>query len=347
VSDVDHRGSHAEPVAARRFRLGAGTVRRSPNERPPAAERVPKGPDLLATAPFRGTEATASGAVTKSALRGPGMRRLFRDVYVPSFVPLTHELRCRAAALLAPPGAVLTGRSAATVCGVPLAEPDDPVELLVGDGSRFGPVRGMTIRRTRVPPSDRVPWCRLDLAGPERMAFDLAAGADLVEAVVNLDATLHSRLVDPFRLADWLRRHHLPGIIRARKAASLTDPRSSSPEESRLRVLLLLAGLRPCPRFAVEHAGVELGTVDLAFPDERVAVVRGGEARRPRQGRAGFDALQAAGWRVVLAGEDQLRGDGGEIVERVIGALERTDLAVAMTVRDEDLAPTRRRHAMA
>ncbi|HEX4103774.1 MAG TPA: hypothetical protein VHY21_25080 [Pseudonocardiaceae bacterium] len=93
---------------------------------------------------FRGTEALAAGAVAKDQLRGPAVRRLFRDVYLPAGMGFTHQQRCEGAALLAPPQAVLTGRSAATMLGVELARPADPVEFVVDERYRFGPIRGIT-----------------------------------------------------------------------------------------------------------------------------------------------------------------------------------------------------------
>src|ERR687894_287022 len=86
---------------------------------------------------FRGTEALAAGIVTKEQLRGPGVRGLFGDVYLPAGMRLTHQRRCEGAALLAPPEAVLTGRSAATVLGVGLAPPAQPGGVVVGERFRF------------------------------------------------------------------------------------------------------------------------------------------------------------------------------------------------------------------
>lgn len=62
--------------------------------------------------PFLGSQAVASGAVTRGRLRGERFRRLFH-VYVAREVPVTHVLRCHGAALVLPADAVLTGRSAA------------------------------------------------------------------------------------------------------------------------------------------------------------------------------------------------------------------------------------------
>ena len=76
---------------------------------------------------FRGSDAIAAGAFTRAHLRGPRVRRLFRDVYVDAATAITHEVRCRGATLFLPADAVITGRSAATVRGAPLARGDDPV----------------------------------------------------------------------------------------------------------------------------------------------------------------------------------------------------------------------------
>ena len=85
----------------------------------------------------------AGRRATKDQLRGPAVRRLFASRPARRY-GLTHQQRCEGAALLAPPEAVLTGRSAATVLGVELARAADPVEFAVDERYRFGPIRGIT-----------------------------------------------------------------------------------------------------------------------------------------------------------------------------------------------------------
>lgn len=79
--------------------------------------------------PFRGSDAIASGILTKGRLGGSGWRRLFRDVYVNSSVPVTHLLRMEGAALLLKPGAAFSGRSAALLWGAKMGDIDDDVEV--------------------------------------------------------------------------------------------------------------------------------------------------------------------------------------------------------------------------
>ena len=68
--------------------------------------------------------------------------RLFRDVYLPAGIPVTHEIRCQGAALVLPGEAVSTGRSAATLRSVVLARPWDPVELTAPLRSRIARRQG-------------------------------------------------------------------------------------------------------------------------------------------------------------------------------------------------------------
>lgn len=87
--------------------------------------------------------------VTRKKLARPRYRRVFRDVYVSTTTPLTHELRCECAALLLPPHAVITGRSAAALHGVPLALPEDPIEVVAGLETRLfaGPESACAVAR--------------------------------------------------------------------------------------------------------------------------------------------------------------------------------------------------------
>ncbi|GDY32618.1 endonuclease domain-containing protein [Gandjariella thermophila] len=276
---------------------------------------------------FRGTAAVAAGVLRPDQLRSTSFRRLFRDVYWPAWLPVTHPIRCRAAALIAPESAVLTGRSAATVLGVPLAATHDPVELLVPEADRFGPVRGTRIRRGPVPPVDHLPWDRIRIAASERMAFDVVARANLRRAVAELDQLIRHDVVDLEAFRGWLRGCHLHGVVRARRAAELADPRAESPPESEVRVLLRLAGLRPVPQLCVWDEHGLVGRVDLGFEEHRVAVEYDGEwhaaADRFARDRERLNRLQAAGWEVVFVTKALLREDPRAVVAAVQAALRR------------------------
>jgi hypothetical protein len=115
------------------------------------------------------------------------------------------------------------------------------------------------------------------------------------------------------------------GVAKVRRAVELVDPRAESPPESRLRVALVLAGLQPVPQFDVHADGDWLGRVDLAFPQEKVAVEYEGayhfEDDQIVRDDARYTALRAAGWTVIRVSAADLR-DLGAVVARVRAALQ-------------------------
>lgn len=119
--------------------------------------------------PFRGSEAIRTGTLTAGQLRGRGVWRLFQDVYVPAGIPDTHELRCAGAALVLPPEAVITGRSAATLRGVELARAADSVEVVVPEAVQVNRRAGLDVRRTETLVDEREPWGGIGLATSLRM----------------------------------------------------------------------------------------------------------------------------------------------------------------------------------
>ena len=92
----------------------------------------PARPPQLVGRVFRGSSAVAKGLLTKKQLRSSIWRRFRQDVYADAALPVTHRLMVSAVGLILPEGAGFTGRSAATLWGVPdVAGPTDPVDVLV------------------------------------------------------------------------------------------------------------------------------------------------------------------------------------------------------------------------
>ena len=274
---------------------------------------------------FRGTEAIANGAVTADQLRGPRFVRLFRNTYAVRNTPLTHELRCRAVALFAPPDSVITGASAATLCGVPLAGPGDPVDLLVSPANRTSAVDGLTVRIASTTEADSTPWRGIRLAKPERLICDLLRSPQLPDAVGAADACLRAGLTTLDELSRYLASRRDHGIRRARRAAGLLDPRSESIPESRLRVLLNLDGLRPTPRLAVLDGDRFVATVALGFERERVAVVLEDAGLDPDEERHLLNRLTLAGWQVVLVSTHALRTTPRDVLAKIHYAVHVTN----------------------
>ena len=101
--------------------------------------RRPHRPPQLCGRVFRGQQAVAAGLLTRRQLDCPAWRRLLRDVYADSALPVTHGLYIAAARLVIPRDAALAGRSAAWQYGAAdLVGAGDPVEVLVPRSARFG-----------------------------------------------------------------------------------------------------------------------------------------------------------------------------------------------------------------
>ncbi|MGY1729603.1 hypothetical protein ACI79J_21805 [Geodermatophilus sp. SYSU D01062] len=78
-------------------------------------------------------------------------------VYADADLPDDVDVRISGACLLVPPAAVFSGRTAAHLHGATeLADATMPVEASVPVDVRFGPVAGLRVRRTVLPPVDVV-----------------------------------------------------------------------------------------------------------------------------------------------------------------------------------------------
>lgn len=247
--------------------------------------------------PFRGSVAVARGEISSGALRGKRFVRLFPDVYVPADVEVDLRVLSLAAFLLVEStGGVLCGYAAAAVLGADCAPRGAPAEVLVRGHVRRHPGLRITRGEASGPDLWTVRGCRV--TSPLRSAWELARRLDLTEGVVALDALAARGGFPPNALLD--RRDAAPGTRGSRRLDSvvaLADPRAESPMESRLRMLLVLAGL-PCPevQFTLVDDRHVIARFDLAYPAARLAIEYDGEGhvddldrrRDIRTGRLGW-----------------------------------------------------------
>jgi hypothetical protein len=126
---------------------------------------------------------------------------------------------------------------------VALARSDDPVEVLVPLESRAVRGSGPAVRRTVVRSDEWLAWSGIRLATPQRMTLDLLLDRPLPDAVADLDAVLRARLVTLPEVRALVEQRGDRGIVAARRAVQLADPRAESRPESRVRVWLVLDGL--------------------------------------------------------------------------------------------------------
>jgi very-short-patch-repair endonuclease len=271
-------------------------------------------PPALRGAVFRTRDVLRDGLLTPDALRSSAWRRLFRGIYADAELPDTFGLRVRGARLLTPAPAVFSGRTAAFLHGCTgLVDVRTPVEVSVPAGLQFGPVEGLRVRRVRLPDEDVLRLGTFRATTGLRTALDIARLEPLLDAVVALDVMLAAAVVGSGKLREaGAALQSGRGARRGRQATALADPRAESPPESRLRVLLVLAGLEPVPQYTVRDAqGSFVARVDLAFPDQRVAVeydglwhAEDGQFARDRQR---LNRINAADWVVLHVTAADLR----------------------------------------
>ena len=117
--------------------------RRTRSTRQAFAVRSAHRPAVLEGCVFRSRDVLADGVLTPAALRTSAWRRLYRGVYADARLGDSVGLRIRGAALIAPPDAVFTGRTAAYLHGATeLSDLRAPVEITVPRATSFGPVTG-------------------------------------------------------------------------------------------------------------------------------------------------------------------------------------------------------------
>jgi len=277
---------------------------------PPTAHR----PDALRGRVFRGTWAVERGLLTRGQLRSSAWRRLRADIYADVTEPDTHRLHARGVCLAMPPGAALGGRTAAVLHGLPdVAGPSDPVEVVVPPGVRWHPQPGITVRSAPLSGAvlRRGSWLRW--TSGVRTAVDLARREPPVEAVVLLDRLAQRGVAELAEVrAAVAALPRCRGSARARAAVAAADGLAESPQETRVRLLLLAGGLpAPVAQYTVRVADRFVARVDFAWPEHRLALeydgLWHGEPGQFARDRERLNRLTAAGWRVVFVTAADLR----------------------------------------
>jgi hypothetical protein len=179
--------------------------------------------------------------ITRGVLQGPRYRTVHRGVHVGRDEQLELEDRCRALGLILGPDAVFSHHTAAALHGAPV--PDEPLLHISTTATVEPRIDGVVAHRLRdVGPTHTLSGLRL--TSPARTFVDLAAFLDLTNLVCTGDVLAVRETAG----VASLRRQILlgggrRGIRLARRAIELINPRSKSYMESKLRLMLVLAGL--------------------------------------------------------------------------------------------------------
>jgi hypothetical protein len=214
--------------------------------------------------------------MSRHSLRGPQWRRLLRGVWAPADLPDTRELRLSALRLVLPPQAVLRGLTAAWLYGADVRRADDlDVHVYVPPPRHVRGRDGLLVLETALCAEDV--WWVADMlvTSPTRTVFDCLRRLPETEAIVVADALTHLRRTTIEEIDAYISLQR--GVRNCRVAATrleLVEPKTESPMETRLRLLLLRAGL-PCPQPQWEvrdDMGKFVARLDFAWPAQRAAI---------------------------------------------------------------------------
>jgi len=220
--------------------------------------------------PFTRHDAVRAG-VDPRILRTSRYRRIFRGVWIRSDA-WTDDVPIRAALSLHPESAVATHFSAARLFDLPLPEhPFEHVTVFAADDRAYRAGIKSHVTQHRLPVLERR---GLRTTHPFRTFVDLAGWISLVDLVVLGDALLRVVGARAEHLVEYCRTSTAYYSGLARQASAYVRDGVDSPMESRLRMLLVLAGL---PEPEVNHTllddrGHVRRRFDLSYPDLKLII---------------------------------------------------------------------------
>ncbi|MCV7217393.1 DUF559 domain-containing protein [Mycobacterium crocinum] len=275
--------------------------------------------------PFIGSVAVRRGDLTRNEL-ARDHRAIYKDVYLRRDIELTAHLRARAAWLAT--GATLCGVSAAAVFGTKWLDPSAPAEIVRSD--RHAP-RGIVVHTWDLESDEMCLAGGMRVTTAARTVFDLGRCVPAVRAIPIVDALMNATGLKPAAVQVVADRYPgARGVKRLRSILELVDGGAESPQETRLRLMLVGAGL-PRPETQIEFRDLHI-RVDMGWREWKVAVEYDGvqhwaDGRQRAWDLERIAQLEAAGWVVVRVSADMMKRPE-IIVERVASKLRAAGCAV-------------------
>ena len=275
-------------------------------------------PPGLTHGPFLVSTAAQLG-VSPTVLRGRRFRRVHRGVYVLSTIPDTIALRFEAARLLMP-SAVASHHTSALLRSLPVPR-THPLHVTVPSAEHRNYRAGIRphvavladrdVTLVHGHPATTVGRAMVEIASVTRPLERL----DLVDLVALGDAAARHGWCSVEDIVEASIRATGRGCVLARRVARLVRSGVDSPMESRLRLLLVLAGLpEPVINFEIISGSGPIARPDLAYPQARIAIEYDGGHHRtdPRQ------------WRHDKARDRLIRDEDWQLLEVIANDLFRT-----------------------
>jgi hypothetical protein len=285
--------------------------------------------------PFTRAAAAAQGNIRD--LRTPTYQRLLHGIYVAATVEMTPALIAEAALLPFGEKAWASHATAARVLGLPIpALPGEHVTVV--ERRRRRSRRDVTCHLTKKGWFNEVSGVRV--SAPQQVFVELATQLTLVDLVIVGDHLVRKGLVDLATLRKFCADASGPGAALARTATGYVRNGVDSPMETRLRLLIVLAGLPEPEVNLLVGDEVERRKYDLSYRrsktileyDGRQHVERVEQWEADLERREGIDDDQ---WRILVFVAKDIYKSPGRTLERIHRALRlRGEPGVPATLSD-------------
>jgi hypothetical protein len=239
---------------------------------------------------FIGSAALANGALTRAQLRW-NYRAMFPDIYFSKLVAPSLQLRTVGAWLWSRHQGVIAGRAAAALHGALWVDATTPIEMIWRCGR---PPAGIVVRTERIHAEDIMVINGMAVTTPERTAFDIARHLPRDLAVRHLDALARATGIKATNVQSLADRYpRARGLPRSRIALPLMDGGAESPQETRVRLILIDDGLPP-PRTQIRVSdGVREAFIDMGYDEPMVGFDYDGEQHQTNRNRYVHDIGRA------------------------------------------------------
>jgi very-short-patch-repair endonuclease len=270
--------------------------------------------------------------VSEWDLRSGKYRRLFQGVYLHSDVPLNESIRVAGALLLCDDRVVVSHHSAARIWGGVV--PDDGRVHVSGVGTRRK-VRGIRAHRVKVGGQRWREIGGLRVTTPVQTFLDLGTELGLLDLVVLGDSLVRTGQVTPEELVAAVATFRGGSRQLLRRAAGLVRREVDSPMESRLRVLMILAGLpEPTVNHVIRRAdGSVRFRFDLSYPGHHLVIEYDGRQHAESDDQWDWDIdrrewMDHEKWRIVIVRSKDLYNKPAQTLQRIISAMRDQGMAV-------------------
>lgn len=250
------------------------------------------------------TRAAYERGISRRRLYSASFRQLLHGVHVPADQPVTIQTWDAAARMILPDDAQSTGITALQLAGLDLGQPL--------------PLHFSTASKARC----ERPEVRLHRheSGEVTLPMALAeycSAATLIDGVIVADRVMHLGIICPTEVASM--RHHRCRQVHC--AAELARPGAESPQETRTRLCLVLAGL---PEPGLQIVVRDGGRFDMGYDDYGLLIEYEGDQHRSDKRQWSSDILR----------EERAR-QLGSCVLRITGELFRDPWSQVIRVHQE------------